>query len=544
MKYIKVEINSLHTKEKIKLLIQSLKDNLYYEFIFRHIKFLPYDLILKLNSIKKNIRIIVDDKKLNYYLLNLGFHSRHLEHLHITPHNILDNIQYIAIGGSAGSLAKIIDFIKFLPKTNLIFFIIMHHKDEYDSKLSKILKKYTLHYDIIDINDNLKIKPSTIYIAPRSKHIIVKNNIIYTDDSEPVHFSKPSISVAFNSFAINFKEKLLAIILCGYGEDGNDSLKNIKKYNGMVIIEQPSECQATQMIHSAIITKQYDKILGINDIAELFYNKYYKIYSIENNLEQFLTDIKIKYKYDYKGYNKKHLVRRIEHYYNMLEAKSFSSFRYKILNNKELFQDLFLNISINITTFFRNPDIYSSIKNEIIKLFHSNSRVKIWCAGCSSGEEPYSIAILLKELGLLDKSIIYATDINKVILEHAKNGLYSKKNYTEFKTNYQEIFDNDNFDNHFDFYDDFISIKEEIKDKILFFKHNLVENQKIDDFQLIICRNVIIYFNKDLTIKVFELFNRSLEVNGILWLGESETFYNNYNYKTISKIDKIFYKQE
>ncbi len=544
MKYIKVEVNSLNTKEKIALFLKNIQKDLYYEFIFKHIKFLPYDIIIKFNEIKNNIRIIVDDRKLNYYLLNLGFHTRHIHHLQIPPYNILDNIQYVAIGGSAGSLSKIIDFIKFLPKTTLSIFIIMHRQDEDNNILSKILKKYTLYYDIVDVENSIDIKPSTIYIAPTNKHIIVNNNQVLVDNSPPKHFSKPSISIAFNSFAINFKEKLLAIILCGYGEDGSDSLKNIKQNKGMIIIEQPLECQATQMIHTAIDTKQYDKILGVNDISKLFYDKYYKIYSIEHNLDQFLEDIKTKYKYDYKGYNKKHLIRRIEHYYNILEAKSFSSFKYKILNDKELFQNLFLDISINITTFFRNPKVYINLKDEIVKLFSLHSRVKIWCAGCSSGEEPYSIAILLKELGLLDKAIIYATDINKVILENAKNGIYSKHNYNEFKTNYQEVFTNNNFNNYFNFYDDFISIKHEIKKKILFFKHNLVENQKIDDFQLIICRNVIIYFDKDLTMKVFELFNNSLDTNSLLLLGESETFYNNHNYQIINKIDRIFYKQD
>ena len=544
MQYIKLEIHSLNTKEKVDLLIDKLKDGLYFELVFLNIKSLPYRLIIKLDSIKGYIKIIVDDRKLNYYLMNLGFNVRHIANIKIKPYDILDNIKYVALGGSAGSLSKIIDFIKFLPKSDLTLFIIMHHKDGYKSSLVNILKKYTLYYDIIEVDKLQDIKPSTIYIAPSSKHIIAINNHKITIDNSPVrHFSKPSVSVAFDSFSEQFKDKFLAIILCGYGEDGSDSLRNIRKNGGIVIIEQPLECEAIQMPHSAINTKQYDKILSINDISKLFYDKHYKIYSIEHNLEQFLAEIKDKYNYDYQGYNKKHLIRRIEHYYNILESKNFSSFKYKILNDKELFQNLFLDISINITTFFRNSNVYIRLKDEIKKLFTRHKRVKIWCAGCSSGEEPYSIAILLNELGLLHRSIIYATDINNVILEIAKNGIYTKNNYIEFKKNYNEVFSLDNFDNYFDFYDDFIVIKKNIKDKILFFKHNLVESKKIDDFQLIICRNVIIYFDKDLTIKVFDLFDQSLESNGLLLLGESETFYNNYNYQVISKDDKIFYKQ-
>jgi len=542
MSIIKIEVNSLNTKTKVSQLIEKLNNEDSYKITFRHIKFLPYELIIKLESLKDNLKMVVDDRKLKYYLLNLNFNVIFIEHEEVFTNNILDNKKYIAIGGSAGSLAKIIDLIKFLPKSDLTFFIIMHHKSDEKSLLVDILKKYTIYYDILEVNENTEIKPASIYIAPPSKHLIVKDNILITDDSPAVHFSKPSISVSFNSFSNQFKDKFLAIVLCGYGNDGSDSLKNIKDNGGAVIIEHLFECQAIAMLESAINTKFFDKILSINDISTLFYDKYYKTYSIEQNLDSFLLDIKETYNYDYSQYNKAHIIRRIEHFYNILESKNFSSFKYKILNNNHLFQDLFLDISINITTFFRNTDVYIRLKDELKELFKEKKRIKIWCAGCSSGEEPYSIAILLKELGYLDKSIIYATDINKIILENAKNGLYSKESFKEFNNNYNKIFTSNNFEKYFDMYDNFISIKEDIKQNILFFKHNLVQNKKIDDFQLIICRNVIIYFNKDLTIKVFNLFDESLEPNGLLLLGESETFYNSYDYKVISKTNKIFLK--
>ena len=540
----KIEINSLNTKEKVNQLISILNDDFRYELQFKYIKHIPYSLVIKLQSIKNKLKIIVDDRKLKYYLLNLDFNVVHVEYKKIDPYHILDSIKYVAIGGSAGSLAKIIDIVKFLPKTELSFFVIMHHKSGEPNHLAEILSKYTIYYDVVEVTEDIKIKPATIYIAPSSYHIVVNDTYVSIDDSANKHFSKPSISIAFDSMAKQFKEKLLAIVLCGYGEDGSDSLKIVKDNGGAVIIEQLFECQAIAMLEAAIKTKQFDKLLSVNDISKLFYDKFYKTFSIEQNLDIFLEDIKNTYNYDYKGYNKKHIIRRIEHYYTILESKNFASFKYKILNNKKLFQDLFLDISINITTMFRNPEVYTQLKVELKELFTKHKSVKIWCAGCSSGEEPYSMAILLNELGYLNRSIIYATDINNVILEYAKNGLYSDVSYEEFKINYENATSNNNFDQYFDFYDNFVGIKKELKENILFFKHNLVQSQKIDEFQLIICRNVIIYFNKDLTIKVFDLFDESLTPNGLLLLGESETFYNKYDYSIISKSNKIFLKQD
>jgi len=540
MSIIKIDINSLNTKKKIDNLINTLDINNKYELNFKNIKFLPKNLIEKLYSIKHNLSIFVDNTKLSYYLINLGF-DLNSSYSDKNPSSFLYKLNYVAIGGSAGSLSKIIDIVKFLPKSDLSLFIIMHHKSDLKSDLKEILQNYTIYYNIVEVNKTTKIEPSTIYIAPPSKHLLVKDNYLILDDSEPKYFSKPSISLSFDSFANEFKDKLLAIILCGYGEDGSHSLKTIKQNGGSVIIEQPFECQATAMIEAAINTNNFDKILSINDISKLFYDKYYKLFSIEQNLDSFLLDLKNTYNYDYTNYSKKHIIRRIEHYYTILQVDNFSIFKYKILNNKELFEELFLDISVNITTFFRNPEVYTQIKSIFREKLKNNNSFKIWCAGCSTGEEPYSIAILLKEIGYLDKAIIYATDINKVVIEFAKNGLYSKEKYIEFKDNYKQGFNN-NLDNYFDIDNDFISIKDEIKEKVLFFTHNLVENKKIDDFQVIICRNLLIYFNKDLTIQVCDLFDKSLEKDGLLILGKSETFYNNRNYKEISKIHKIFSK--
>jgi len=541
MSTINIDINSLNTKEKVTKLLSTLDNSSKYQLNFKHIKFLPKILIEKLHSIKHNLTIQVDNTKLSYYLINLGFDLVSTNH-NINYSSFLYKMKYVAIGGSAGSLSKVIDIVKFLPKSDLSLFIIMHHKSNQKSALKEILKKYTVYYNIVEVNSTIKIEPSTIYIAPPSQHLIVKDNYLSLDNSIPKHFSKPSISVSFDSFANEFKDKLLAIILCGYGEDGSDSLKTIKQNGGIVVIEQPFECQATAMIEAAINTKNFDRILSVNDISKLFYDKYYKLYSIEQNLDSFLDDLKDIYNYDYTNYNKKHIIRRIEHFYNILQINNFSTFKYKILNNKELFEELFLDISVNITTFFRDPEVYTQIKDIFKKEFKNNNSFKIWCAGCSTGEEPYSIAILLKELGYLDKSIIYATDINKVVIEFAKNGLYSKQRFNEFKSNYEQSLNSKYFDTYFDINNDFVSIKDEIKEKVLFFTHNLVENEKIDDFQVIICRNLLIYFNKDLTIQVYDLFNQSLDKNGLLILGKSETFYNNENYKEISKINKIFSK--
>jgi len=213
---------------------------------------------------------------------------------------------------------------------------------------------------------------------------------------------------------------------------------------------------------------------------------------------------------------------------------------YKIENEKE-FQELFLDISINVTTFFRNPSTFTKLKS-ILSNFQTKTSIKIWSAGSSSGEEAYTIAIILQELGLLHKSLIYATDINELILQKAKNGIFSKENYNIFKQHYLQYNPNGNFDQYFNLYDDFVIIKQYLKSKILFFKHNLASDSSINEFDIILCRNVIIYFDEILKHKVFHLFKDSLKNNGYLILGESEYLPIN-GFITIDKNQKIYKKE-
>ena len=279
----------------------------------------------------------------------------------------------------------------------------------------------------------------------------------------------------------------------------------------------------------------------LNDKIQKFINTHinHEIFTTKE-LGLFLEKIKHKYGYDYKGYNFKHLKRRINLFYAILKPENLFEFEEQILNDSNIFKDLFLNISVNITTFYRNPDVFKILREEILPKLDSYIDIKIWCAGCSSGEEAYSIAIILKELGILEKSLIYATDLNKIILENAKAGLYSKESYNEYLSNYYQAGGCESFSSYFKEHGNFVEIKDHIKDNILFFSHNLALDGKINDFQLIFCRNVIIYFDKNLKTKVFNLFENSLDNYGFLILGESESLQSNKNFKTIDQKHKIY----
>ncbi|PRR84350.1 CheR family methyltransferase [Clostridium vincentii] len=260
----------------------------------------------------------------------------------------------------------------------------------------------------------------------------------------------------------------------------------------------------------------------------------------------FLKELNIIYGYDYTEYQIDSIMRRI----NIAMIKegicNFNSFREQVLSNENFFYNLFLDFSINTTEFFRDPNVFALIKTKILPYLNSYNHIKIWCAGCSNGKEVYSLAIMLKEAGILNKTQIYATDINPYVIEEAKNGIYSTDSLDKDISNYRNAQGEKNFVEYFSINRSYMKVKEELMKNILFFQHSMISNGTLNEFNLILCRNVFIYFNDSLQEKMLESFNNSLDNNGFLVLGKSEGIQRNNGEKYFCKYDeklKIYKKK-
>lgn len=260
----------------------------------------------------------------------------------------------------------------------------------------------------------------------------------------------------------------------------------------------------------------------------------------------FLKDLNTIYGYDYTEYQIDSIMRRIDIAMVKESIYDFDLFTEQVLNNEETFNNLFLDFSINTTEFFRDPEVFASIKNKILPYLNSYNHIKIWCAGCSNGKEPYSLAIMLKEAGMLNKTQIYATDINPYVIEEAKSGMYSMGTLDKDISNYRSAEGENSFIQYFDINKSYIKIKEELTKNILFFQHSLLSKGTLNEFNLILCRNVFIYFNDSLQESVLKSFYNSLDNNGFLILGKSESTIKNNGQQYFYKYDeknKIYKKK-
>lgn len=227
--------------------------------------------------------------------------------------------------------------------------------------------------------------------------------------------------------------------------------------------------------------------------------------------------------YDFRDYSRTSIMRRIHHRMKMNQMDSVSILQNEVFTNKEMLHQLLQDFSINVTEMFRNPLFFKYMREEILPIFKKLSEIRIWHAGCSTGEEAFSMAILLKEAGLLEKSKIYATDMNEEVLKIAKEGkipLSKMKNYTK---NYQLSGGKQSFSQYYTTDEEYAYLQEDLVKSISFMQHNLVTDQSFNEFHMILCRNVLIYFNIGLQNKVQKIFFDSLSTGGILGLGHRET---------------------
>lgn len=264
----------------------------------------------------------------------------------------------------------------------------------------------------------------------------------------------------------------------------------------------------------------------------------------DENIELLINDVFELYGYDFTEYSKASLKRRISRLYILDKFPSFAEFRYKLRNDPHYLKRFVEEITVNVTEMFRDPSFYLVLRNEILPKLGTHPYIRIWHAGCSTGEEVYSMAILLKEANLLSKSIIYATDLNPDVLEKARAGIFPIAHMKNYSENYIASGGRLDFSSYYSANYEGVKFDESLTKQMVFSAHNLVSDNSFNEFHLIVCRNVLIYFDKGLQDRVFELFDKSLGLLSYLALGSKETVKFSsvqQNYKQIGK-EKIWRK--
>lgn len=240
-------------------------------------------------------------------------------------------------------------------------------------------------------------------------------------------------------------------------------------------------------------------------------------------VELLLGDLIDRYGYDFTDYSRASFKRRIKRLIDQDRFTSFAEFRYRLIEDATYLTRFVEQVTVNVTEMFRDPHFYRTLREQILPVLATWPVIRVWHAGCSSGEEVYSLAILLKEANLLHKTVQYATDINPFVLEQARSGIFPLSQMKQYSENYILSGGTLDFSSYYTAQYASAKFDDSLGKRLVLATHNLVSDGTFNEFQLILCRNVMIYFDKRLQDKVMNLFYDSLETLGYLAMGSKET---------------------
>jgi len=463
----------------------------------------------------------------------------------------------VGIGSSAGGLEALELFFSNVPlDANMAFVIIQHLSPRHKSIMSDILMKYT-QMKILQIEDNQEIKTNHVYLNPPDKNVTILNRSLHLTEPTQTHGVNLPIDCFFRSLSEDQGEKAICIILSGTATDGTLGLKAVKGEGGMAIVQDPESAKYAGMPSSAIATGLVDFILPVEKIpAELVrYVQHPYIERperIETARQQFrsyvqkiLALIRTSTGHDFSKYKQTTIRRRIERRMAVHQIDSIEQYATYLKITPSEIEILFKDLLIGVTNFFRDAEAFEVLKAKVIPELIKNKKpeipLRVWVAGCATGEEAYSIAILFAEvMDKLKKQIniqIFASDIDNEALDFARMAVYPDSiaaDISSKRLNRFFIKDENTY-----------RVKKQIREMIVFASQNLIKDPPFSRLDLVSCRNLLIYMEPVLQKKILPLFHYTLTHNGILFLGTSESIGEfSHLFAPISSKWKIFKHKE
>lgn len=463
----------------------------------------------------------------------------------------------IGIGASAGGVEALQQLFDCLPNNSgLSFVVIQHLSPDYKSLMVDILGKHT-GMTVLQATDQMPVEPDMVYLIPPKKFMTIEQGKLMLSDYAPGTLNHP-IDVFFASLAEEKKEHAIVTVLSGTGSDGTNGIKVVKEHGGLVIAQEPETAKFDGMPRSVIQTGLADFVLSPEDIAHEILNFSTTplllrtprtdgpadediLFSEEETLSHIYTILKNASGIDFTYYKRSTILRRIERRMLVTHSATLGEFARLLGDNSDEVNTLIKEILIGVTNFFRDAPFFEKLKyNAIYKIVEragETDPIRVWCAGCSTGEEAYSIAILfqevLEELQVIRDVKIFATDVDSRAIEQAGKGTYSENIIDDVTP--------DRLTRFFTKQNDQYLISKQIRRMIVFAPHNMFSDPPFGKLDMISCRNVMIYFQPVLRRGLFAIFHSALKNNGYLFLGKSETASEYTNlFKAVCGPEKIY----
>ncbi|HUQ65533.1 MAG TPA: CheR family methyltransferase [Flavitalea sp.] len=457
-----------------------------------------------------------------------------------SPHHDKKNFLVVGIGASAGGVNALKEFFEYVPvDSGMAYVVILHLSPNYDSKLAEVLQivsKIPVH----KVNDITRIQPDNVYVIPPDKSLKMVDGHVTVNSIITVEERRAPVDIFFRTLAETHGDRAVAVILSGTGANGSMGLKRVKENGGAAFVQNPRQAEFNEMPRNAIATDLIDAVLPTADIPGKLMAYKQNLNSVkiipeiinteeeqEKALRAIFTQLRSKTGHDFSNYKRATLLRRIERRINVHNLPDLLSYAAFIMKVPEESQALLKDLLISVTNFFRDKEAFDYIESQLVPMLLAGTaydeKIRIWVAGCATGEEAYSLAMIFKDqLGNShDKPEvqIFATDIDEDALGIAREGIYSINDAADVSPERLRKF--------FSKVGNDYKIRREIREMVLFANHNIIKDPPFSKLQMVTCRNMMIYLNQTAHKRAIETIHFGLNPGGYLFVGSSESVNHN-----------------
>ena len=478
----------------------------------------------------------------------------------IVPSRGYRQIPIVGLGGSAGSIGAMREFFSAMPPdSGMAFVVVLHLSTEHESVLSTLIQRTTSMH-VTQVARRAKVEPNQVYVIPPGKSLIAADGFLELEDLSEERGKRMTVDIFFRTLADSHGPHAAAIVLSGLDGDGAIGIKRIKERGGLTVVQDPEEAEYPGMPQTAIATGMVDWVLRVGEMPERLveYGTFEKKLKLpaeegaqpaappttppgddEAALREALAFLRTRTGRDFSYYKRATILRRVARRMQINSVEDLPAYLAFLRTHAGEANALLQDLLISVTNFFRDHDAFTSLTSHLPKILDAKSPddiVRVWVPACATGEEAYSLAILLSEYSRkLDSPPliqIFATDLHDESIQAARNGVYPDTISADVSE--------ERLRRYFAKEPGGYRVRREIRESVMFAAHDLLKDAPFSRLDLISCRNLLIYLDRPAQVRAFDIFNFSLNNGGLLFLGLSETADGIASFTELDKKQRIY----
>ncbi|HWS89918.1 MAG TPA: PAS domain S-box protein [Pyrinomonadaceae bacterium] len=458
----------------------------------------------------------------------------------VVPGNVGDGFMVVGLGASAGGIRALGVFFENVPEgSGMAYVVILHLSPEHDSRLAEVLQKST-RMPVTQVNESVRIEPDHVYVIPPNRSLSMQDGTLVLSDVTGIEERRAPVDIFFRTLAESHGARAACVVLSGTGANGSMGLKRVKEHGGVAVVQDPREAEYEDMPRNSIATGLVDYVLPVAEIPERLaaYRATLSLFELkedregpraepdiheEQALAAILTQLRMRTGQDFNNYKRPTVRRRIDRRISVAQVADVVEYAHYIREHPEEARALLKDMLISVTNFFRDRTAFAALERQFIpRLFEEKGpggHVRVWSAGCATGEEAYSLAMLLTEyaetLAGPPSIQVFASDIDEEAIQAARAGYYTLNDAADVSPERLRRFFTKTPDGY--------SVRRELREMVLFANHNLLKDPPFSHLDLISCRNLLIYLNRAGQEKAMNIFHFALNPGGYLFLGGAES---------------------